>query len=117
MNELKLIKLIDELVRKYDDEFPINNSLEMMKVLNHVMIYHIEKQSLSLKVLYTELKVSELCARSNLKRMETNGWLTIEKLKNDSRVRIIKPTNKLVYSYKNFYKRLINNKEVFSEFL
>lgn len=117
MTELKIINFMNELIGKYNDLFPINNSLEMMKVLNLVMEYHIRNEPLSLKILYTELKISDLCARSNLKRMETNGWLIIEKLKNDSRVRVVKPTDKLIYSYKNFYQKLINNKEIFSKFL
>lgn len=106
MTELKIINLMNEIIGKYNDSFPINNSLEMMKVLNLVMEYHIINQPLSLKILYTELKISDLCARSNLKRMEKNGWLSIEKLENDTRVRIIKPSNKLICAYQNFYRKI-----------
>ena len=111
MSTLKIINFMNELIAKYNDSFPINSSLEMMKVLNLVMEYHLRNQPLSLKILYTELKISDLCARSNLKRMETNGWLIIEKLKNDSRVRIVKPTDKLLYTYENFYRKITNNYE------
>lgn len=106
MNKLRIIKLLDELIAGYSNEFPINNSIQMMKVLNLVMEYHIKKQPLSLKVLYTELNVSNLCARSNIKRMEDKGWLSIEKLKSDSRVRVIKPTKRLIHSYDRFYQKI-----------
>lgn len=117
MSELKIISFMNELIGKYNDQFPIHNSLEMMKVLNLVMEYHLKKQPLSLKILYTELKISDLCARSNLKRMETNGWLNIEKMENDTRVRILKPTKKLIDSYEKFYRKITDNNENICDFL
>ncbi len=116
MHKLKIIRLMNELIGKYNDYFPINNSLEMMKILNLVMEYHLKNTSLSLKILYTELKISDLCARSNLKRMESNGWLSIEKLENDSRVRVLKPTEKLINSYEDFYNKIINDKKSINDF-
>ncbi len=112
MNELKIITGMNELVGKYNEFFPINNSIEMMKILNLVMEYHIKKQPLSFKILYTQLKISDLCARGNIKRMENKGWLRIDTLKTDNRVRIIRPTSKLISSYKNFYEKISKNKKL-----
>lgn len=116
MSDLKKINFMNDFVKRCNDDFPINNSIEVLKILNYVMSFHIMNQPLSLKVLYTELNVSELCARSNIRRLEENKWLTIKTFDSDSRVRLIKPTDKLISQYHSFCESILILKENLDSF-
>lgn len=111
MSDLKIIYFMNDLVKKCNDEFPINNSIEVLKILNYAMCFHILDKPLSLKVLYTELNVSELCARSNIRRLEENKWLSLITNNSDTRVRLIKPTDKLISQYQSFCESVLISKE------
>ncbi len=111
MSELKIINFMNDLVRRCNEDLPINNSIEIMKILNYVMVFHISDQPLSLKVLYTELNVSELCARTNIRRLEEKNWLSIKTLDSDTRVRLIKPTVKLISQYHVLCKSILISKD------
>jgi len=78
---------------------PINNSLIPLLILNQTMTHHLRDKDLSLKNLYTAIRSSELGARNHLSRLEKNSWLAIEKSKIDTRVKLIKPTKKLLDTY------------------
>lgn len=78
---------------------PVNNSLIPLLILNETMAHHLQDKDLPLKNLYTVIRSSELGARNHLSRLEKNSWLAIEKSKIDTRVKLIKPTKKLLDTY------------------
>lgn len=117
MSNLKIINFINDLIKSCNDDFPINNSIEILKILNYVMVFYISDRPLSLKVLYTELNVSELCARKNIRRLEQNRWLFLKTDDFDTRVKLIKPTDKLISQYHLFCKSLITSGKCFCDFM
>lgn len=99
MKTKTVVNLINEVNQKCASCFPINNSLIPLFILNKTMDYHLNEKILSLKNLYSEISSSELGARNHITRLERKEWLSIEKSLIDTRVKVIKPTKKLIDTY------------------
>jgi DNA-binding MarR family transcriptional regulator len=99
-----------DLIHTVNDEcsacLPINNSLIPLLILNQAMNHHLSNKDLPLKNLYAAIRSSELGARNHLSRLEKNSWLAIEKSSTDTRVKLIKPTKKLLDTYEHISNTL-----------
>jgi DNA-binding MarR family transcriptional regulator len=83
---------IQALMRLKDWEhvhFPISNSLVAQRILIYLMDTWNEGVPKSIKVLTSELPFSAAAIRLQLRRLEREGWISIEQGKADSRQRFL----------------------------
>lgn len=99
-NVLRLIKVLNSAF----DHLPIETSLIAYEVILIAMKFHVENEELPLKVIFSNKNFTEMGARYHLNRLIKNGWLDSERSQSDLRVRIIRPTKKLICAYNEFEK-------------
>ena len=107
------VDLIDAVSDGCSACLPINNSLIPLLILNQTMTHFISEKDLSLKNLYTSINSSELGARNHVTRLEKNSWVAIEKSSADTRVKLIKPTKKLLDTYEQLSLNLTSGTQKF----
>lgn len=89
----------DEISKLLNSRLPINNSVIPLSIILKTMRYHLEDKELSFKKLYSEVKSSEIGARIHVSRLVNTNWIQIEKSTNDFRVKVIKPTAKMLDTF------------------
>lgn len=102
---------IDQLLHLLNVTFevlPIASSAIAYEIILIAMKYHNDGNELPLKVIFSNKNFTEMGARSHLNRLEKSGWLDIVKSNQDLRVKVIKPTPKLVHVYQDFLSRIEN---------
>lgn len=99
-NALRLLRVINSAY----DHLPIENSLIAYEVILIAMKFHVEKEELPLKVIFSNKNFTEMGARYHLNRLIKNSWLDSERSQSDLRVRVISPTKKLICAYNKFEK-------------
>ena len=95
------VDLIHGVSHECSMHLPINNSLIPLLILNQTMSHHLSEQELSLKKLYTTLGTSELGARNHITKLAQQNWLIIEKSTEDTRVKLVRPTQKLIDTFEH----------------
>lgn len=103
---IRLAIVIEELFEQSDKHFPINNSTIPLLILIKTIRYEASGEALSLKTICTELNSSDLCTRSHIAKLERNGWLEVKKSPLDGRVKLIKSTPKLEFTFNQLVKSL-----------
>lgn len=91
--------IADELNTLLIEKFPLDNSLIPLSIILKTIRSHFEDRDLSLKQLYSELKSSEIGTRIHIEKLANTNWLKIEKSTNDHRVKLIKPTTKMLDTF------------------
>ena len=90
------------------DLLPIENSLIAFEIILETMSYHYRDDELSLKVIFSSKKFTEMGARFHLNRLVKNEWIISEKSIHDLRVKTIRPTEKLIKIFDQFLKTSFN---------
>jgi hypothetical protein len=106
----------DEITKLLNSRLPINNSVIPLSIILKTMRYHLDDDELSFKKLYSEVKSSEIGARIHVSRLVNTNWIQIEKSTNDFRVKVIKPTEKMLDTFNSLsneirHKLLINEEK------
>lgn len=99
MNTQNTVNLINEVSRSCVAYFPINNSFIPLLIINQTMSFYLNRGELSLKSLYANINSSELGARNHITRLERKNWVSVEPSLLDKRVKVVKPTEKLIRSF------------------
>lgn len=97
---------IDKLITELNSAFeylPIENSTIAYEIILVTMKFYVDQKELSLKQLFFNNNFTEMGARYHLDRLVKNDWLILDKSENDRRVKIVKPTQNLVNSFKKYY--------------
>lgn len=95
----------NELIRVLNSKYkflPIETSLIAYEIILITMNFYLEEKELTLKIIFTNKKYTEMGARYHLNRLIKNGWLSSEKSEHDLRVKVIKPTEKLQKQFIKF---------------
>lgn len=113
----KTIIYAEELNNLLIKKFPLDNSLIPLSIILKTIRFHFEDRELSLKLLYSELNSSEIGARIHIQKLANTNWLQIEKSILDKRVRLIKPSSKMLVTFESMsdeirHKMLINIKNL-----
>ena len=99
MQTKETVFFADDLNNLLTTRLPINNSIIPLAIILKTMRYHLESNELSLKKLYSEVKSSELGTRIHISKLIKNNWISINTCSKDSRVKIIKPTAKMLDTF------------------
>ena len=84
---------------------PIDTSLIAYELILMVMLHYSLQTSLPLKIIFANKNYTEMGARYHLTRLIKNGWMKSEQSPDDLRVKVIKPTIKLVVAFDVFLKK------------
>lgn len=84
-------------------ELPIQNSLIALDILNNVAMSHVKGQPLPVKSLMGSLPHSPSGLRYHYARLMDDGWINTEPHGEDGRVRLVKPSDRLIESYRNIF--------------
>lgn len=93
---------LNELSRWGKKLFPIRNSsivFDLILIVNH---YNLINQNLTLKKIFLSLPYSENGIRKQIRHLVKFGWLDIYKSRIDGRIKLVKPSKKLIKSYKKY---------------
>ena len=83
---------------------PIETSIIAYEIILITMRHYFMEEELSLKIIFSNKNFTEMGARYHLNRLIKNDWIISEKSEQDLRVRIIKPTDKLIEVFDRFQK-------------
>jgi hypothetical protein len=87
------------------DLLPIETSLIAYELILMVMLHFSLEKDLPLKIIFANKNFTEMGARYHLTRLIKNGWLKSERSSDDLRVKVTKPTSKLISTFEIFLKR------------
>lgn len=105
----------DEISKLLSSRLPINNSVIPLSIILKTMRYHLEDDELSFKKLYSEVKSSEIGARIHVSRLVNTNWIQIEKSTYDFRVKVIKPTTKMLETFKQLSNEIKAKVPIYEE--
>jgi hypothetical protein len=111
MQTKETVFFADDLNNLLTTRLPINNSIIPLAIILKTMRYHLESNELSLKKLYSEVKSSELGTRIHISKLIKNNWISINTCSKDSRVKIIKPTAKMLDTFNALSNELRTSRE------
>ncbi len=111
MQTKETVFFADDLNNLLTTRLPINNSIIPLSIILKTMRYHLESNELSLKKLYSEVKSSELGTRIHISKLIKNNWISINTCSKDSRVKIIKPTAKMLDTFNALSNELRTSRE------
>lgn len=111
MQTKETVFFADDLNNLLTARLPINNSIIPLSIILKTMRYHLESNELSLKKLYSEVKSSELGTRIHISKLIKNNWISINTCSKDSRVKIIKPTAKMLDTFNALSNELRTSRE------
>ncbi len=111
MQTKETVFFADDLNNLLTTRLPINNSIIPLAIILKTMRYHLESNELSLKKLYSEVKSSELGTRIHISKLIKNNWISINTCSKDSRVKIIKPTAKMLDTFNTLSNELRTSRE------
>lgn len=86
---------------KLIQHLPLNNSLIPYFIMINVMHYFLEDKALSMKVLSNELTCSHNGTKKQLQVLIKDKWLTVINSQTDKRVKLIRPSKKLITKFSN----------------
>ncbi|NBO10200.1 MAG: hypothetical protein EBV25_01240 [Methylophilaceae bacterium] len=95
----QIAEIIEQLYERCETKFPLNNSSIPLLILAKTIRHESNGTELPLKVLCAELKSSDLCTRTHVKKLEQRNWVKINKSKTDGRMKIVKSTPKLINAF------------------
>ena len=105
-NDADLHALLDQVQRvrhQLGGELPIQNSLIALDILNNVALNHVKEQPLPVKSLMGALPHSPAGLRHHYARLIDDGWIKTEPDGEDGRVRLVKPSDRLINAYRNIF--------------
>lgn len=102
----KTVIFVDELNGYLVEKLRIDNSIIPLIIILKTIRYHLENRDLSFKSLYAEVKSSDLGTRIHITKLANKNWIQIEKSETDSRVKLIKPSIKMLDTFNAIPKRL-----------
>jgi hypothetical protein len=96
-------------VRDWEEEnLPIERSALAYDLLAVTAHHTVVGMPLSLKHLFTLLNYSEAGVRKQMRRCIRDGWITLESVRNDKRVRVVVAQPKLLMALKEYADLLRN---------
>jgi len=87
------------LRQRISERLPIGNSLLPLDILVVVMMECGDKETLTVKRLFATLPYSSTGVRYHFERLLNDGWLEFDDGINDKRIKIVKPSPKLIDTF------------------
>lgn len=91
-----------------NEVLPIDSSPIAYEIILMCMSYYYDEKELPLKVIFLSKHFTEMGARSHVSRLVKGNWIEVIKSDQDLRIKIIKPTPKLINIFAKFVN-LIND--------
>ena len=87
------------LRQRISEKLPIGNSLLSLDILIVVMMESSDSEALTVKRLFATLPYSSTGVRYHFERLLNDGWLELDDGINDKRIKIVKPSPKLIDTF------------------
>jgi hypothetical protein len=88
------------------EHLPISHSIIPYQILLVVMYYHIRNDELSVKQLFNSGAFSEMGNRYHFKKLIQSDWIILKEHPKDFRLKLIKPSEKLMLAFANISEQL-----------
>lgn len=88
------------------EHLPISHSIIPYQILLVVMYYHIRNDELSVKQLFNSGAFSEMGNRYHFKKLIQSDWIILKEHPKDFRLKLIKPSEKLILAFANISEQL-----------
>ena len=95
-NPIQLVYLLEAIRKNISSLLPIGHSLIPFDILLTVVKGNAEGEDLTVKALFTELPYSDMGIRYHFRTLIKNGWIELHNGDKDTRIRRVKPTEKLI---------------------
>lgn len=93
---IQFVYVLEE-IRKYTSSLlPIGHSFIPFDILLRVVRGNAEGEDLTVKALFTALPYSDMGIRYHFRTLIKNGWIELHNGDKDTRIRRVKPTEKLI---------------------
>lgn len=95
-----------DLRERISEKLPIGNSLLALDILVVVMKSDGGGELLTVKRLFATLPYSSTGVRYHFERLLNDGWLEFDHDANDRRIKVVKPSHKLIDTFENLSEEL-----------
>jgi hypothetical protein len=102
---------VEQLIHTLNLSFellPTDSSTIAYEIILICMQHHNEGKELPLKVIFLNKNFTEMGARSHLSRLEKSNWIEIVRSTQDLRVKVLKPTIRLINAFESFLRKIEN---------
>ncbi len=96
---LQLLEIAIAIRRIFSKHLPIDSSLIPFDLIFRIVISHLNKKELTIKLLFVDLPHSEMGMRYHFRRLQEKEWIYICPSNTDKRSKIVLPTNKLLENF------------------
>lgn len=93
---LQFVKVLEGIRRHTSALLPIGHSFIPFDILLTVVRGNAEGEDLTVKALFTALPYSDMGIRYHFRTLIKNGWIELHNGDKDTRIRRVKPTEKLI---------------------
>ncbi len=91
-----LVNLLRDIRWQISIHLPIGHSYIPQDIIFKILDSHFENREMSVKILFAELPYSIMGTRHHFDRLIKSSWIELQKSDKDARVKIVKPSTKLL---------------------